>query len=117
MSAGRQKRVIPSKKNLIGWILQPGMLDCVKGLEWGYGMTTVRNELAEAFICAKCDYHGAHVERLSMSGTGFSRFLDVQPYRYVFASCQNCGYTEVFNLRMLESKDDLGMFLDILFAS
>jgi hypothetical protein len=52
-----------------------------------------------------------------MAGTGISRFLEIQPYRYAFVSCHNCGFTEVFNLKMLEGKDDLGTFLDILFAN
>ena len=72
--------------------------------------------LAQEFICRHCGTLGAQVERLSMSGTGVSRFLDIQPYRYAFVSCNNCGYTEVFNLKMLEGKDDLGTFLDILFS-
>lgn len=78
---------------------------------------SVESHLSEQFVCAKCGSHGAQVEKLSMSGTGFSRLLEIQPYRYAFASCRNCGYTEVFNLRMLEGKDDLGTFLDILFAN
>jgi len=72
--------------------------------------------LAQEFVCQHCGHHGAHVERLAMSGTGFSRFLEIQRYRYAFVSCTNCGYTEVFNLRMLEGKDNLGAFLEVLFA-
>ncbi|HLF74936.1 MAG TPA: zinc ribbon domain-containing protein [Anaerolineales bacterium] len=71
--------------------------------------------LSEKFTCPKCQHHGAHVERLSMSGTGLSRLLEIQAYRYAFASCNNCGYTEVYNLRTLEGKDNLGKFLEILF--
>jgi predicted nucleic-acid-binding Zn-ribbon protein len=52
-----------------------------------------------------------------MSGTGLSRLLEIQQYRYVFASCDNCGFTEIYNLRMLEGKDNLGTFLEILFAN
>lgn len=48
--------------------------------------------------------------------TGFSRFFEIQPYRYAFASCLNCGHTEVFDLRVLEGKDDLGTFIDVLFS-
>ncbi|MHB8114440.1 MAG: zinc ribbon domain-containing protein, partial [Bellilinea sp.] len=48
-------------------------------------------------------------------GTGLSRLLEIQPYRYSFVSCNNCGYTEVFNLRILEGRDDLSTFLDVLF--
>jgi predicted nucleic-acid-binding Zn-ribbon protein len=51
-----------------------------------------------------------------MSGTGISRLFEVQPYRYAFASCTSCGYTEVYNLQTLEGKDDLGSILEILFA-
>ncbi|MEJ2747392.1 MAG: zinc ribbon domain-containing protein [Anaerolineae bacterium] len=79
-------------------------------------MSKIEDYLAQEFICQHCKQQGAHVERLSMSGTGISRFMDIQPYRYAFVSCQNCGYTEVFNLRMLEDKDDVGLFLDVLFS-
>ncbi len=71
--------------------------------------------LAEKFVCAHCDTKRGHVERLAMSGTGFSRLLEIQAHRYAFVSCPNCGYTEVFNLRTLEGKDNLGSFLEILF--
>ena len=79
-------------------------------------MATVNELLAEKFVCSKCDQKGAYVEKLAMSGTGISRLLEVQPYRYAFVSCTNCGFTEVFNLKMLEGKDNLGTFLEILFA-
>lgn len=71
--------------------------------------------LAEKFSCPRCEQDGAHVERLAMSGTGISRLLEIQAYRYAFVSCENCGYTEIYNLRTLEGKDDLGNFLEILF--
>ena len=41
-------------------------------------MAQLENQLAEAFVCAKCDHHGARVDRLAMSGTGLSRLLEVQ---------------------------------------
>ena len=78
-------------------------------------MGKVEELLASEFVCARCKQHGAHVEKLAMSGTGISRLFEIQPYRYAFVSCTNCGYTEVYNLRMLEGKDNLGNFLDILF--
>jgi predicted nucleic-acid-binding Zn-ribbon protein len=78
---------------------------------------SVESILAQEFVCARCHGAGAHVEKLSMSGTGFSRLLEIQPYRYAFVSCKNCGYTEVFNLKMLEGKGDLGTFLGILFSN
>lgn len=79
-------------------------------------MANVDDLLAQKFACPKCDHRGAHVERLAMSGTDLSRLFEVQPHRYAFVSCHNCGYTEVFNLRTLEGKDNVGTLLDILFA-
>ena len=79
-------------------------------------MSQVDKLLSREFVCPRCEQQGAHVERLAMSGTGISRFLDIQTYRYAFVSCNNCGYTEVFNLRTLEGKDNLGTFLEVLFS-
>jgi len=73
-------------------------------------------QLGEAFICSKCEHQGGQVEKLAMSGTGISRLFDIQPYLYAFVSCPNCGYTEIYNLKTLEGKDDLGLILDIIFA-
>lgn len=78
-------------------------------------MASVEDQLSQAFVCAKCRARGANVNKLAMSGTGLSRLLEIQPYRYVFVSCRNCGYTEVYNLTTLQGKDDLGSLLDILF--
>jgi predicted nucleic-acid-binding Zn-ribbon protein len=79
-------------------------------------MADLDDKLGQEFACARCGEKGAHVERVSMSGTGVSRLFEVQPYRYAFVSCANCGYTEVYNLDTLEGKDDVGTFLEILFA-
>lgn len=79
-------------------------------------MHDVDEQLAREFVCDRCGEKGAHVERLTMSGTGLSRLFEVQPYRYAFVSCDNCGYTDVFDLRVLEGKDDVGTFLEVLFA-
>ena len=76
----------------------------------------VEEMIEQKFVCQRCSHQGAIAQKLSMSGTGLSRLFDVQPYRYTFVSCQNCGYTEVFNLDILEGKDDVGTFLDAIFA-
>jgi predicted nucleic-acid-binding Zn-ribbon protein len=78
-------------------------------------MAEVDELLARKFVCPKCEQRGADVERLAMSGTGLSRLFEVQHHRYAFVSCHNCGYTEVYNLRTIEGKDNLGTFLEILF--
>jgi predicted nucleic-acid-binding Zn-ribbon protein len=72
--------------------------------------------LADAFVCERCQGSGAIVEKIAVSGVGASRFFDIQHHRYVFVSCDYCGHTTVFNLTVLEGKDDLGLFLDTLFS-
>jgi hypothetical protein len=79
-------------------------------------MGQIEDQLSQAFVCAKCQQRGARVEQLAMSGTGLSRLLEIQAYRYAFASCHHCGYTEVYNLDVLAGKDDLGGLLEVLFA-
>jgi hypothetical protein len=80
-------------------------------------MSRVDHELAEKFVCAKCGEHGGHVERVAMSGTGLSRLFEVQHMRYAFVSCTNCGFTETYNLKVLEGKDNLGTLLEVLFSN
>lgn len=76
----------------------------------------VDEELASKFVCPKCKNRGAKVERLAMSGTGLSRLLEIQNKRYAFASCTNCGYSEIYHLGILEGKGDrVGSFLEMLF--
>jgi predicted nucleic-acid-binding Zn-ribbon protein len=71
--------------------------------------------LAQKFVCPKCEERGAHVERLAMAGTGLSRLFEIQHHRFAFVSCHNCGYTEVYNLKILEGKDNIGTLLDVIF--
>lgn len=78
-------------------------------------MSQATELLAREFVCAHCGNKGARTQELAMSGTGISRLFEIQPYRYTFVSCTNCGYTEVFDLDILEGRDDLGTFLDALF--
>lgn len=56
----------------------------------------VEDRLAQAFVCTRCRHKGAHVQRLSLIGAG------VALYRYAFVSCTSCGYTDVYNLQVLE---------------
>jgi hypothetical protein len=80
-------------------------------------MSTIDQLISQAFKCPKCQNQGAHVERLAMAGTGISRLLEIQAYRYAFVSCLNCGFTEVYNLKILEGSDNLGGILEILFSN
>jgi predicted nucleic-acid-binding Zn-ribbon protein len=57
----------------------------------------VDEHLAQVFVCARCKHRVAQVQKLSLIGAG------VALYRYAFVSCTSCGYTEVYNLQILEA--------------
>ena len=76
----------------------------------------VQEIFEQQFQCPKCKNTGAKVDKLAMSGTGLSRFMDVQLNKFAFVSCLNCGFTEVYNLKTLEKRDGFGDLIDILFA-
>lgn len=67
-------------------------------------MEEIDKKLMGEFSCPKCGHLGSQVEHLAMSGTGLSRFADIQHHEYVFVSCASCGYTEVYNLKTLRKK-------------
>jgi len=80
-------------------------------------MKDVEKEIESRFICVKCRSNGARVKSLAMTGTGLSRLLDLQHNRFTFASCNNCGYTEVYDLDTLRGgKDKVGNILDLIFG-
>lgn len=68
------------------------------------------------FKCSKCGSQGALTKELSMTGTGLSKLLDIQHNRYLFVSCRNCGFTEVYNTKVL-GQNGVGMdILDLFFG-
>jgi len=71
-------------------------------------------EMAAYFTCPKCGSKGAKVERIASTGTGLSKFIDLQHMRHLGVSCLRCGFTEFYDLSVIEGSDTLGDILDIL---
>ncbi len=83
-----------------------------------FGGRDIEEEISRRYICAKCRSTGADVRSVAMTGTGLSRLLDLQHNQYVFASCRQCGYTEVYSKHILDADHGRGMdILDLLFGS
>jgi predicted nucleic-acid-binding Zn-ribbon protein len=76
----------------------------------------LEDQIAQRFVCSKCESSGATVKRISAAGTGFSRLFDIQHNTFIAASCVHCGYTEIYNPEVIEGKDRTGAILDILFG-
>ncbi len=77
---------------------------------------SLEDQFALRFVCTKCESTGASTKRISTSGTGISKLLDIQHNQFIAVSCRNCGYTEVYNPEILEGKRHLGSILDVLFG-
>lgn len=72
----------------------------------------------EKFHCPKCGGIGAETKPLAMTGTGLSRLFNFEMYKYLFVSCRSCGYTEVYNLHILEGRGfEATDVFDLLFGS
>ncbi|MEM8532363.1 MAG: zinc ribbon domain-containing protein [Chloroflexota bacterium] len=77
---------------------------------------SIDEQLAQRFVCCKCHQSGAYVKRFSATGTGLSKLFDIQHNVFIAASCGSCGYTEIYNPDILESRSRTTDVLDILFG-
>ena len=50
------------------------------------------------FECAKCHSHEYETGQLRTTGSGLSRFFNIQNQKYTTVSCTKCGYTELYKL-------------------
>jgi predicted nucleic-acid-binding Zn-ribbon protein len=72
--------------------------------------------LTEKFVCARCGQQMARVKTLAMSGRGLTRILDLQPYKYLFVTCENCGYTKVYDPQVLKEKENPAELFETIFS-
>lgn len=75
----------------------------------------MEDQLAARFVCAKCQKTGGNTRRIAATGTGFSKMFDIQHNQFVTVSCTYCGYTEIYDPRVLEGSRKLGTILDVIF--
>lgn len=73
-------------------------------------------KIEEKYKCPKCTNIGADVRELAMTGTGLCKLFDIQHNEYLFISCKKCGYTEVYNLHILDKRPK-SYILDLLIGN
>jgi predicted nucleic-acid-binding Zn-ribbon protein len=78
--------------------------------------TSLEAEIQEKFRCCKCEHREAIVKRISTTGSGFSKLIDLQHNTFIAVSCENCGYTEFFNPDVLGGKKYFGTIMDLIFG-
>ncbi|WP_276357095.1 zinc ribbon domain-containing protein [Cohnella caldifontis] len=79
---------------------------------------SIEEAIQERFKCSKCGGAECRTKEVAMTGTGLSKMFDIQHNHFLFVSCENCGFVEVYNPDVLEGKTrgQLGTVLDILFG-
>jgi len=48
------------------------------------------------FECAKCGDNGYETDEITTTGSGFSKFFNVQNRKYTAVTCRNCSFTEFY---------------------
>ena len=49
--------------------------------------------------CPKCENRSFETDTIATTGSGFSRFFDLQNRKFATLSCIRCGYTELYQMR------------------
>ena len=65
----------------------------------------------EDYGCPKCGHQEAETNEISTTGSGLSRFIDVQTNKFQTVTCKNCGYTELYKQTSSTATDVLDFFL------
>ncbi|MCY1719177.1 zinc ribbon domain-containing protein [Prolixibacteraceae bacterium Z1-6] len=48
------------------------------------------------FSCAKCNSWEYETDEIRTTGSGFTRFFDIQNRKFTVVSCKRCGYSELY---------------------
>lgn len=78
----------------------------------------IEDVIVSNFKCSKCRCDECEVKEVAMSGTGLSKIFDIEHNHFIFVSCLNCGFVEIYNPDILRGKKSgtLGSLMDILFG-
>ena len=51
-----------------------------------------------AYECSRCKTREAETGEIRTTGSGFSRFLNLQNHKFAYVSCGSCGYTDFYRV-------------------
>ena len=52
----------------------------------------------QQYSCTKCEGTDYRAGELRTTGSGLSRFLNIQNQKYATVACTECGYTDLYRL-------------------
>lgn len=61
--------------------------------------------------CPKCGHDDVTTDSISTSGSGLTKFFDVQNRKFTVISCTNCGYSELYRDEGSRGSDIVDFFL------
>ena len=67
-------------------------------------------ENVKSFTCPKCSNASFETGEIRTTGSGLSRFLDLQNQKFAHITCDSCGYTEFFKRRGGRAGNILDLF-------
>ena len=76
----------------------------------------VKEIITSRWVCPKCGTRKPIVRKVAMTGAGLSRLFDWQHLEYYMVSCSRCGFTEVYDARVLGDEKKAMSILDLLFG-
>lgn len=78
----------------------------------------IEDVISNKYKCTKCKHDECHIKEVAMNGAGLSKVFDIEYNHFLFVSCTNCGYVEVYNPDVLRGKKSgvLGSVMDVLFG-
>ena len=63
------------------------------------------------YTCIKCEGTDYKAGKIRTTGSGISRFLNLQNQKFATVSCTTCGYTELYQM---DASGAIGNIFDIL---
>ncbi|HAL46628.1 MAG: GTP-binding protein [SAR202 cluster bacterium] len=63
------------------------------------------------YTCDKCDGTRYEAGEIRTTGSGISRFLNLQNKKFATVSCADCGYTEIYRMH---AGGTIGNIFDVL---
>ncbi|WP_423127939.1 zinc ribbon domain-containing protein [Gaoshiqia sp. Z1-71] len=52
--------------------------------------------MKQSYQCPKCGSRKAELDQIRTTGSGFTRYFNIQNRRFTAVSCTKCGYTELY---------------------
>ncbi len=52
--------------------------------------------MSKQYVCPKCNSWEYETDEIRTTGSGLSRFFDVQNRRFTVVTCKRCGYSEFY---------------------